>query len=190
MRTQHHYKYRAEPSVFTHAPRGLVVQGRKKREWASVSRHYLYRLVIFACTLLTAACVHQPASVGSRPPFMGSQVGDRRVLAGEWDYIDSSGAVVPLTLDEQGKGHYEWKKGHFETRRLVDHTWSGKWVQKENDREGGFRVKFSPDFSEGEGQWWYSRIGNDKAPTLKGGAFQLRARSKNTHQHSIAKQGL
>ena len=107
-----------------------------------------------------------------------------------WDYIDSSGAVIPLTLDEQGKGHYEWKKGHFETRRLVDHTWSGKWVQKENDREGGFRVKFSPDFSEGDGQWWYSRIGNDKAPTLKGGAFQLRARSKNTHQHSIAKQGL
>ena len=109
---------------------------------------------------------------------MASQVGDRRVLAGEWDYIDSSGAVVPLILDEQGKGRYEWKEGRFETRRLMDHTWSGKWVQKENDREGGFRVKFSPDFSEGEGQWWYSRIGNDKAPTLKGGSFQLRARSK------------
>ncbi len=155
-----------------------------------MGRHYLYRLVIFACTLLTAACVHQPASVGSRPPFMGSQVGDRRVLAGEWDYIDSSGAVVPLILDEQGKGRYEWKEGRFETRRLVDHTWSGKWVQKENDREGGFRVKFSPDFSAGEGQWWYSRIGKDKAPILKGGSFQLRARSKKAHQHSIAKQGL
>ena len=76
-----------------------------------MGRHYPYRLVIVACTLLTAACVHQPASEGSRPPFMGSQVGDRRVLAGEWDYIDSSGAVVPLTLDEQGKGHYEWERG-------------------------------------------------------------------------------
>ena len=72
---------------------------------------------------------------------MASQVGDRHVLAGEWDYIDSSGAVVPLILDEQGNGHYEWKEGHFETHRLVDHTWSGIWVQEENDREGGFTVE-------------------------------------------------
>jgi hypothetical protein len=109
---------------------------------------------------------------------MVSQVGDRHVLAGKWDYIDSSGAVVPLILDERGNGHYQWKEGHFETHRLVDHTWSGTWVQEENDREGGFTVKLAPDFSEGEGQWWYSRIGNDKAPTLKGGTFHLRYKKK------------
>jgi hypothetical protein len=47
------------------------------------------------------------------------------------------------------------------------------WFQKENDRDGGFMVKFSPDFSEGEGHWWYSRIGTDHAPTQKGGTFHL-----------------
>jgi hypothetical protein len=49
------------------------------------------------------------------------------------------------------------------------------WFQEENDRDGGFAVQFSPDFSEGEGQWWYSRIGTDHAPTQKGGTFHLRA---------------
>ncbi len=138
---------------------------------------YLNRFIIFACILIVAACAHQPASIDPRSPSMVSHVVDRHVLAGEWDYIDSSGAVVPLILDEQGNGHYKWKDGHFETHRLVDHTWSGIWVQEENDREGGFTVELSPDFSEGDGQWWYSRIGNDKAPTLKGGTFHLRSAS-------------
>jgi hypothetical protein len=31
---------------------------------------------------------------------MASQAGDRHVFAGEWEYVD--GAVVRLTLDEQG----------------------------------------------------------------------------------------
>jgi hypothetical protein len=47
------------------------------------------------------------------------------------------------------------------------------WVQKANDRDGGFAVELSPDFSEGEGRWWYSRIGADHAPTHKGGTFHL-----------------
>jgi hypothetical protein len=47
------------------------------------------------------------------------------------------------------------------------------WFQKENDRDGGFMVEFSPDFSEGEGRWWYSRIGTDHASTKKGGTFHL-----------------
>ena len=49
------------------------------------------------------------------------------------------------------------------------------WFQKENDRHGGFTVEFSPDFSEGEGRWWYSRIGSDTAPTKKGGSFHLKS---------------
>jgi len=55
---------------------------------------------------------------------MVARADDRHVLAGEWEYIDSTGAVVPLTLDEQGNGHYEWKEGRFETHRLIGRTWS------------------------------------------------------------------
>jgi hypothetical protein len=96
---------------------------------------------------------------------------DRRVLAGEWNYED--GAVVTVTLDEQGNGIYPWKGGRFETRSLSDHTWEGVWFQPENDREGGFIVQFSPDFSDGEGRWWYTRIESDRAPIEKGGTFRL-----------------
>jgi hypothetical protein len=112
------------------------------------------------------------------PPVIPAPSGaseDRRVLAGEWDYED--GAVVTLTLDEQGNGAYPWKEGRFETRSLSDHTWQGMWFQKENDREGGFTVQFSPDFSDGEGRWWYTRIGTDQAPTQKGGTFRLSRKS-------------
>jgi len=100
-----------------------------------------------------------------------SQPGDRHILAGEWEYED--GVVVRLTLDEQGNGRYAWKDGRFRTRKLIGHTWHGRWVQKANDREGGFTVELSPDFTEGEGRWWYSRIGADHAPMQKGGTFHL-----------------
>jgi len=100
---------------------------------------------------------------------------DRRVLAGEWDYEED--AVVTVTLDEQGNGTYPWKGGRFETHSLSDHTWHGKWIQEANDREGGFTVQLSPDFSRGEGRWWYTRIENDLAPTQKGGTFQLTKKS-------------
>ena len=134
-----------------------------------------YAPLLLACALLTAACanpaVHRDVSTDSLPPAMASQPGDRHVLAGEWEYVD--GAVVRLVLDEQGNGHYKWKDGRFETHTLIGHTWHGRWFQKENDRDGGFMVEFSPDFSEGEGRWWYSRIGIDHTPTQKGGTFHL-----------------
>jgi hypothetical protein len=113
--------------------------------------------------------------MGTQASSMAPLADDRNILTGEWEYIDSTGAVVPLTLDEQGNGHYEWKEGHLETHSLIDHTWSGMWFQEENDREGGFMVQFSPDFSEGEGQWWYSRIGTDTVPPQKGGTFHLKS---------------
>lgn len=124
--------------------------------------------ILLGCSLLAGACTNQ---VVQRDAPMDSHPGDRRVLAGEWEYVD--GAVVRLTLDEEGNGRYEWKDGRFETQTLVDHIWHGMWFQKENDRDGGFTVEFSPDFSEGEGRWWYSRIGTDRAPTQKGGTFHL-----------------
>jgi len=97
------------------------------------------------------------------------------VLAGDWDYEE--GAVVTLSLDEQGNGAYPWKGGRFETHSLSDHTWQGRWVQTENDREGGFTVQLSPDYSDGEGRWWYTRIADDLAPTQKGGTFRLTKKS-------------
>jgi hypothetical protein len=135
--------------------------------------------ILLASALLIAACakaaVHRVVSMDSLSPSMTPQSGDRHVLAGEWEYVD--GAVVRLALDEQGNSHYDWKDGRFETHTLIGHTWRGMWFQKENDRDGGFTVEFSPDFSEGDGRWWYSRIGTDHAPTRKGGTFHLRKKT-------------
>lgn len=119
-------------------------------------------LVIGACG---RSAVLPPIADQEGPPT------DRSILAGEWQYED--GAVTTLRLDEQGNGTYNWKDGRFETTRLADHTWVGKWSQKDNDREGGFIIKLSSDYLEGEGTWWYVRIGPDRAPAQRGGSFHL-----------------
>jgi hypothetical protein len=138
-------------------------------------RRYLVVPIILATTVLVAACtgpvVHPTVSTDSLPSSNESQPGDRRILAGEWEYED--GVVVRVKLDEQGNGRYAWKNGRFGTRKLIGRIWHGMWIQKENDREGGFTVELSPDFTEGEGRWWYSRIGANRAPTQKGGTFHL-----------------
>jgi hypothetical protein len=142
--------------------------------------HTRWKIGIVSVVLLwNAACTtpipqHEKTLLPVIPAPSGAPE-DRRVLAGEWDYED--GAVVTLTLDEQGNGTYPWKDGRFETRSLSDHTWQGMWFQSENDREGGFTVQLSPDFSDGEGQWWYTKIGADQTPTQKGGAFHLSRKS-------------
>lgn len=132
-------------------------------------------LLAGALVAFTTACAqplvqHEASPQAVTPSFPGVS-DDRRVLAGEWEYED--GAVVTLKLDERGNGIYPWKEGRLETTTLSDHTWQGMWFQNENDREGGFSVEFSPDFSEGDGRWWYSRIGTDHAPNQKGGTFHL-----------------
>lgn len=96
---------------------------------------------------------------------------DRSILAGEWEYED--GGVVVVSLDEQGNGTYEFKDGRFETTHLEGHVWKGKWYQRENDREGGFLIDLSSDYSEGDGTWWYDRIGTNVTPSEKGGHFHL-----------------
>jgi len=140
-------------------------------------RRYSNVVILLTIAVLSAACVHPVASIDSPPPPIASEAKDIHILGGEWEYSDGTGAAVLLTLDEHGNGHYEWNNGRLETERLINHTWIGMWFQEENDREGGFTVEFSPDFSEGEGQWWYSRIGSDHAPNQKGGTFHLRAAS-------------
>ena len=129
-----------------------------------------------ACTALSVRHDEEMVPAISTVPTGVSE--DRRVLAGEWDYED--GAVVTLTLDEQGNGTYPWKDGHFITHSLSDHVWQGVWIQKDNDREGGFSLHFSPDFSDGDGQWWYTRIEDDRAPAQKGGTFHLTKKPSST----------
>lgn len=146
------------------------------RVWSIVfagSKGYVPLLLI--CVMLAAACakpaVYRATPTDSVLPSTACRAGDCHVLAGEWEYVD--GAAVRLILDEQGNGYYDWKDGRFETRSLIGHTWQGMWFQKENDREGGFTVELSPDFSEGEGRWWVSRIGADQTAAHKGGTFHL-----------------
>ena len=137
---------------------------------------YINISLLLVGAFFTAACGHHQAVSGdAHAPSSTTLAGDRHVLAGEWEYIDGSGAAIRLILDAQGNGHYDWRDGRFETRTLIDHTWNGLWIQEENDREGGFTVEFAPDFSEGEGQWWYSRIGTDTAPSQQGGTFHLKS---------------
>lgn len=133
---------------------------------------------LLAGVLLMSACTVGGPRPASGPEFSAlafSDVGARDRLAGEWEYED--GAVLTLRLDEQGNGTYEWKEGRFETQALNGHLWRGVWIQRENDREGGFLVELSPDFTEGDGRWWYTRIGDNPSPSEKGGTFHLSRKS-------------
>jgi len=136
---------------------------------------------LIVASLLLAACSgpqsshRMTSSLGAGSVAQDS--GDRRVLAGEWDYEET--AVVLLTLDAAGNGTYEWKKGRFQTVAFSGLHWEGTWLQEENDREGNFVVELTPDLSEGDGRWWYTRIGDDRSPTAKGGTFHLSRRISN-----------
>mgnify|MGYP000880868257 FL=1 len=143
------------------------------------ARHRWMPFLAAAGLFFTAAC-GGPATSGlmtavQQTGFAPNDSGDRRTLAGEWDYEEM--AVVRLVLDEEGNGIYDWKKGHFHTSAFDGRHWEGTWLQEENDREGGYVVEFSPDLSEGEGRWWYTRIGDDRAPATKGGTFRLSRRT-------------
>lgn len=142
----------------------------------------LVNLFIVAVLFFSPGCskpvVQTDESIGPAASSPSSMKGNLVVLAGEWEYED--GVVVPITLDEQGNGTYPWKEGRFETVSLSDHTWNGRWIQEENDREGGFTVEFSRDFSKGEGRWWYTRIEANHKPTQPGGTFHLLRISSQT----------
>jgi hypothetical protein len=143
--------------------------------------------VVFGGMLVTT-CGHGATVTSSdhKVPSMpgSSDVGDRHLLAGEWEY-EEGGVVIPLKLDDHGNGQYEYKGGKFLTGNLWDHTWTGVWAQQENDREGGFEVKLSPDYSAGEGRWWYTRIEHDTSPTKSGGQFKLiRVNSSQNSEHT------
>jgi len=129
--------------------------------------------------LSVSACSHpsiqRSISTEQVPSLDRAQSDDRGILAGEWEYEE--GGVVVLTLNGQGNGSYAWQDGRIETQSFNGLTWQGIWFQKENDREGGFMVEFLPDFSEGNGKWWYTRIGSDHSPADKGGTFHVSRKS-------------
>jgi len=78
-----------------------------------------------------------------------------------------------------GKGGYHWEEGRLETLSLNEGHWKGIWVQKGNDREGGFELTFSNDSQVAQGEWWYTRIGNDRDLLLSGGTFRMARPSVN-----------
>lgn len=134
-------------------------------------------LTICVGALVLQACSHapRPQEASWAEPVSGEislHRAEHAVLAGEWEY-EESGMVVPLRLDRFGNGSYDFKDGRFRTDVLTDHRWAGAWAQRENDREGGFEITLSPDYSEGEGRWWYTRIESDAAPTKAGGTFHV-----------------
>ena len=103
---------------------------------------------------------------------------DKSVLAGRWRYVEQGSSFV-LNLDEQASGNYAWKEGRFVSLCLDRQTLRGYWQQAENDREGGYEVRLNPDFTAGEGRWWYSRIGDQTKPKQPGGTFKLERASGN-----------
>ena len=120
------------------------------------------------------ACTGGPPSVPSPGGHTVMPPQTVKELAGVWEYVDSNGSF-PLKLDDQGRGAYDWKQGHFETLEFKDGVWKGRWYQVENDREGKFQLTFSDDAPVARGEWWYTRIGSDTNPLEPGGQFTLRA---------------
>jgi hypothetical protein len=122
---------------------------------------------------VTAGCLQIPQQAGSSQTASITE-GEAAfaILAGSWEYEEGA-AVVPLEIDRSGVGTYPYKGGQLITDSLDDHHWRGRWHQAENDREGGFEVTLAPDLSEGDGRWWYTRIGRDQSPTETGGVFHL-----------------
>lgn len=97
-------------------------------------------------------------------------------LAGTWEYGDKTGSYT-ITLNEKGKGPYNWEDGWFETLELKEGVWKGIWLQAGNDREGGFELQWSDDSPVARGSWWYTRIGKDSSPLEPGGTFTMKRTS-------------
>ena len=121
------------------------------------------------CTTAPSGKISGPSTSGM-PSLTTLTVKD---LAGIWEYEEAS-TVYPLTLDQEGKGTYEWKDGRFFTTSFSKGVWKGTWHQGENDREGGFELRLQPDLQTAIGEWWYTRIEEDRSPLQPGGNFSLR----------------
>ncbi len=93
-------------------------------------------------------------------------------LSGEWE-IQEEDKSYRATLDSRGNGTYTWQEGKIVTTGVSDWLWGGTWSQKGNDREGGFEVLLSEDFTKAQGVWWYTRVGKMRniPPRQQGGTY-------------------
>lgn len=134
------------------------------------SSHTYNRIALVALiTLLVAGCMGArstaPVPAVLAPPLSFDP-------QGEWEYEEKGRSIV-ITLDANGSGDYQWKKGRIITTEISGRSWKGRWIQRANDREGGFELLLTEDYAQAEGLWWYTRIGNNTAPKKKGGRFRM-----------------
>jgi hypothetical protein len=125
-------------------------------------------LAILSAVLLAAcASVSVPESAPTRDTGLIN-------LGGEWEWQEEA-VVQRISLDKNGNGTYVWQDGRIVTISVSDGRWEGMWYQQGNDRDGGFEVLLSGDAMEGEGSWWYTRIGSRHLPPrAQGGSFRLK----------------
>ncbi len=93
-------------------------------------------------------------------------------LSGVWE-IQEEDKSYQATLNAEGSGSYTQEQGVFTTTQIDGRLWSGTWEQKGNDREGGFEVLLSEDYTTAEGVWWYTRVEEHKniPPRIYGGSY-------------------
>jgi hypothetical protein len=92
-------------------------------------------------------------------------------LSGNWAVQEEERSYV-ATLDPEGNGTYTWQNGRVKTTAFLNGKWQGTWTQSGNDREGGFELTLSDDFSQATGTWWYTRVGQQSIPPGEwGGPF-------------------
>jgi hypothetical protein len=143
--------------------------------------------LLIAClilALITAACSQHKKRSRLPDNWAAHQKpctdpGARSALEGAWLY-EEDGYLYTLQLDARGNGRYQWQNGRFLTTCLEDGHWRGRWDQPDNDREGAFEIALNSGLKEGEGRWWYTRIGEDHEPAPGGGEFQLKRIEHNT----------
>lgn len=131
--------------------------------------------IVFLFSVTLSGCVvdHSPVQRDASVGLQGSvSIPQTTRLAGTWEY-EEDGLVYLVTLDSQGNGTYDWQDGKIMTSRVSDDHWAGTWHQAKNDREGEFELRLSEDRQSAEGRWWYTRIGDDQAPTQSGGTFHI-----------------
>ena len=154
------------------------MEGKSEREylrlWARAGLYFVLPLMLFGCRKLPPQPPSPPEPQVHFPvQEPKNSIVEREKVAGTWNYHDGN-IVYCLTLNEEGIGTYNWQEGRFVTTNITDNKWEGIWYQTKNDREGKFNLQLSADGNYAEGQWWYTRIGNNRAPTQEGDRFTLR----------------
>lgn len=149
---------------------------------SSGSTRFHYSLMLRTAALLSlfmsvvmAGCAQpymRPQEMSSEMSLPLQAVEPDVSLEGTWEY-EESGQTILITLDKHGNGSYRWKDGKFMTTSCSNGVWKGWWSQRGNDRDGQFEVKLATNGSEGEGRWWYTRIGHDLSPSHRGGSFHI-----------------